>query len=195
MNVEKISVTGEKADGMKQVIYMIGMMGAGKTTVGRTLAQRIGWDFIDMDREIEREQGKRISEIFSSEGEPAFRAMETDLLKRLAGRRRTVIATGGGAALSPENQRLLAQSGLVIYLRVSPDDVLARTQGDATRPNLMADDKRARIESLLEIRSPIYCATADISFRSSGASSGSLVAKILKHPKLKKLIEDADKNL
>ena len=162
---------------MKQVIYMIGMMGAGKTTVGRTLAQRIGWDFIDMDREIEREQGKRISEIFSSEGEPAFRAMETDLLKRLAGRRRTVIATGGGAALSPENQRLLAQSGLVIYLRVSPDDVLAR------------------IESLLEIRSPIYCATADISFRSSGASSGSLVAKILKHPKLKKLIEDADKNL
>ena len=67
---------------MKQVIYMIGMMGAGKTTVGRTLAQRIGWDFIDMDREIEREQGKRISEIFSSEGEPAFRAMETDLLKR-----------------------------------------------------------------------------------------------------------------
>ena len=178
---------------MKQVIYLIGMMGAGKTTVGRTLAQRIGWDFIDMDREIEREQGKRISEIFSSEGEPAFRAMETDLLKRLAGRRRTVIATGGGAALSPENQRLLAQSGL--YLRVSPDDVLARTQGDATRPNLMADDKRARIESLLEIRSPIYCATADISFRSSGASSGSLVAKILKHPKLKKLIEDADKNL
>ena len=174
---------------------MIGFMGAGKSSVGRTLAPRIGWDFIDMDREIEREQGKRISEIFSSEGEPAFRAMETDLLKRLAGRRRTVIATGGGAALSPENQRLLAQSGLVIYLRVSPDDVLARTQGDATRPNLMADDKRARIESLLEIRSPIYCATADISFRSSGASSGSLVAKILKHPKLKKLIEDADKNL
>ena len=82
----------------------------------------------------------------------------------------------------------------MIYLRVSPDDVLARTQGDATRPNLMADDKRARIESLLEIRSPIYCATADISFRSSGASSGSLVAKILKHPKLKKLIEDAAKN-
>lgn len=68
MNVAKISVTGEKAGGMKQVIYMIGMMGAGKTTVGRTLAQRIGWDFIDMDREIEREQGKRISEIFSSEG-------------------------------------------------------------------------------------------------------------------------------
>ena len=61
--MKKISVTGEKADGMKQVIYMIGMMGAGKTTVGRTLAQRIGWDFIDMDREIEREQGKRISEI------------------------------------------------------------------------------------------------------------------------------------
>ena len=108
MNVAKISVTGEKAGSMKQVIYMIGMMGAGKTTVGRTLAQRIGWDFIDMDRETEREQGKRISEIFSSEGEPAFRAMETDLLKRLAGCRRTVIATGGGAALSPENQRILS---------------------------------------------------------------------------------------
>ncbi len=171
----------------KKLIFFIGMMGAGKTTIGRILAQRIGWDFIDMDQEIVRETGTPISEIFRTRGEPEFRRIESELLARLCSRERTVIATGGGVILDSRNQKLLAENGLVIYLRVTADDVLLRTRNDTSRPNLDAEDKRARAESLIEFRAPLYTATADMSLQSGGQPPAALAAKIAGHPKLKSL--------
>ena len=168
---------------------MIGMMGAGKTTVGRILAERTGRRCIDMDREIERESGATIPEIFREKGEPAFREMEAGLLRRLSLQEDCIISTGGGVVLARENREILSRTGLVVYRRVSADDVLARTRNDTSRPNLVADDRRARIEALIEARQPLYCATADISFRSSGASPAALASRILAHPKMKALFQ------
>lgn len=174
---------------MGKLIYLIGMMGAGKTTVGRILSERTGWECVDMDREIERETGRTIPDIFREDGEPAFRRLESELLARLAGRERCIVSTGGGAVLAAENRQTMSDTGLVVYLRVSADDVLARTRGDTNRPNLAAEDRRARVESLLEARHPLYCATADISFRSTSGSAAALAARVLAHPRVRALFE------
>lgn len=184
-------ISFELKENMARLLYLIGMMGAGKTTAGRILAERTGWRFIDMDREIERESGRTIPEIFREQGEGAFRKMETALLRRLSTEEGCIVSTGGGAVLAEENRRILAGSGLVVYLRVSAQDVLERTRGDTGRPNLVAEDRRARIESLIEQRQPLYCATAEVSFKSSGGSPGSLVSRILAHPKVKALFSGA----
>ncbi|MDD7442399.1 MAG: shikimate kinase [Sutterellaceae bacterium] len=172
---------------MKRVVYLIGMMGAGKSTVGKMLSQRLGWDFIDMDREIERREGRTIPEIFASDGEAGFRQLESGLLEELSRRLGLVVATGGGAVLAPRAQGLMSGSGLVVYLRVDAETSYARTKSDRSRPNLESDDRMQRIRELLERRSPTYCATADVSFQSSGGSPARIVEKILNHPKMKAL--------
>src|ERR671913_807577 len=101
-------------------IYLVGLMGAGKTSVGRLLARRLGKTFYDCDHEIERVTGVRIPVIFEIEGEAGFRARESRMLAELARRENIVLATGGGAVLSAENRRVLAQSGTVVYLRAAP---------------------------------------------------------------------------
>lgn len=175
---------------MGKIIYLVGMMGAGKSTVGRILAEKTGWPWVDMDRQIEQERGLSIPRIFELLGEAGFRRMETDLLRRLSVRDRLVVSTGGGVILSEENRRILSETGLVVYLRVSAETVLARTRGCTGRPKLAGDNKEERVRSLLEARHPLYCATSDISFRSAEGSPAALAARILAHPRVGRLLSE-----
>lgn len=119
-------------------IILVGYMGCGKTTVGKNVAKNKSFTFIDTDEMIEKQQGKKISEIFDKNGEAAFRDMETEYLKQLLGsnQENLVISTGGGMAVREENRKLLAKLGRVIYLKVSPEVVYDRLKTDTTRPLL-----------------------------------------------------------
>src|SRR5688572_15628931 len=119
-------------------IFLVGLMGAGKTSVGKLLARRLGKTFLDCDHEIERATGVRIPLIFEIEGEEGFRARECRMLGELVQRQDIVLATSGGAVLSEHNRRALAQHGTVVYLRASPNDLWQRTRDDRMRPLLRA---------------------------------------------------------
>jgi len=155
------------------------MMGAGKSTVGRLLARRCGFDFIDCDRELEARSGVTIATIFELEGEESFRRREAALIDELTQRPRTVLATGGGAILSEENRRHLHGRGLVIYLRASIDEILRRTQKDRARPLLQTTDRRGRISQLLAEREALYEGIAHVTVQSSSGNPNRLVAKLL----------------
>jgi shikimate kinase len=134
-------------------IYLIGFMGAGKTSVGRALAARLKWAFVDLDAEIERSQEKSIPDIFTQSGEPHFRRLESEHLKHLSGRPHVVIAPGGGAVMDPENLELMNSTGVTVWLNVSFETAARRVAMDGTRP-LFKDPKKA--EQLYESRIPIY---------------------------------------
>ena len=153
------------------------MMGAGKSTVGRLLARRCGFEFIDCDRELEARSGVSVATIFELEGEGSFRRREAALLDELTQRPRTVLATGGGAVLGEENRRHLRERGLVIYLRASLDEILRRTQKDRGRPLLQTADRRGRIEQLLAERAALYEEIAHVSVQSGSGSPSRLVAR------------------
>lgn len=143
-------------------LYLIGMMGAGKTTIGRQLARRLSKRFVDLDHELERRTGVRIPVIFEIEGEPGFRRRESQVLGELASESGLVVATGGGVVLDPDNRACLARSGLVIYLNVPPEVLFDRTRHDRNRPLLQVADPRARIEQLHAQRDPLYRQVADL---------------------------------
>jgi shikimate kinase len=145
-----------------QNIYLSGMMGAGKTTIGRHLARRLHKRFVDADHEIEARTGASIPLIFELEGEEGFRRREAEVIRQLSEERDLVLATGGGAVLNPENRRCLARSGIVVYLSVTPQLLWERTRHDKNRPLLQVADPRARIEELFAQRDPIYREIADI---------------------------------
>jgi len=138
------------------LICLVGMMGAGKTTVGRRLARRLGWSFVDADRELEARLGVPIATIFELEGEAGFRQRESELIDELTHRSATVLATGGGAVIDPVNRAALNERGQVIYLRASVGDLWQRLRRDTTRPLLRTEDPRARVEALVELRDPLY---------------------------------------
>jgi shikimate kinase len=165
-------------------IFIIGMMGAGKSTIGRLLAQAIGFDFIDADRELEARSGVPIPTIFEIEGEAGFRRREAALLDELSSRPGIVLATGGGAVLDGDTRARLHERGLVIYLRASADEVYRRTRRDKSRPLLQTADPRARIEALLVEREALYAATAHLTFQSAAANPRRLVERLLAHPQL-----------
>jgi shikimate kinase len=165
-------------------VFLIGMMGAGKSTIGRLLARALGFQFVDADREIEARSGVAITTIFEVEGEEGFRRRETVMLDELTRRRGLVIATGGGAILSEENRRNLRSRGLVIYLQASADEISRRTSHDKSRPLLRTADPRARIVALLTHRAPLYAETAHLTFHSSMASPKKLVRRILDSPEV-----------
>ena len=146
--------------GPSGLICLVGMMGAGKTTVGKRLARRLGWAFVDSDRELEARLGVSIPTIFDLEGEAGFRRRESELVQELALRRGTILATGGGAILDPENRRVLHEQAHVVYLRATVQDLWLRLRRDTTRPLLRAPDPRARIEALVRDREPLYQAVA-----------------------------------
>ena len=129
-------------------IVLIGFMGSGKTTVGRALSAKSDMEFLDTDALIEK-------------GEAHFRALENAALKSLAATKDKVISTGGGIVSSPNNRELLKKAGKVIYLRVSPETVIKRLEGDISRPLLMGEDKLSRVEELLSSRRALYESTAD----------------------------------
>jgi len=165
-------------------IFLIGMMGAGKSTVGRLLAAGCGFEFIDCDRELESRAGTSVATMFELEGEAGFRLREHQLLDELTRRPHLVLATGGGAILSEDNRAMLRSRGLVIYLQASPDEIARRTRGDASRPLLQVDDRRARIQDLLAQRAPLYRQTAHLVFRSAASNPRRLVARLLAHPQI-----------
>lgn len=149
-------------------IYLVGMMGAGKTTIGRQLARRLKKRFIDCDQEIEARTGVRIPVIFEIEGEAGFRRRESQVLQALSEERDLVLATGGGAVLDPQNRKRLAETGLVIYLCVQPDELFARTRHDRNRPLLQVADPLSKIRELHQQRDPLYREIADIVMEGGG---------------------------
>ena len=165
---------------MKQCdnIYLVGMMGAGKTTIGRQLARRLEMRFVDCDHEIESRTGVKIPVIFELEGEAGFRRRESRVLKDLSQERRIVLATGGGAVLDPQNRQILADNGMVIYIRVLPQMLWERTRHDKNRPLLQVEDPRAKIEQLFEQRDPLYREVAAIIVEGGRAGPGNVVQQL-----------------
>ncbi|AJP49068.1 shikimate kinase [Rugosibacter aromaticivorans] len=159
-------------------IYLVGMPGAGKTTVGRQLARRLHRQFIDADHEIEVRAGVKIPVIFETEGEAGFREQETRVIADLAKQSNLIVATGGGAVLRPENCDAIKKSGLVVYLRVAPRILFDRTHHDANRPLLQVANPMMRIEELFTQRDPIYQDVADLVMTSGGGSVFHLVTQV-----------------
>lgn len=160
-------------------IYLIGPMGAGKTTIGRQLARTLGLDFLDSDREIERRSGVDIPTIFDFEGEEGFRLRERAMIDALTRRDDIVLATGGGVVLDPENRRDLVNRGTVVYLDTSVDEQLRRTRHDRHRPLLQADDRRATLERLNAEREPLYREIADIVIGTDSSRRAATVERIV----------------
>ncbi len=174
-------------------IVLVGFMATGKTSVGRRLAERVEYAFVDVDDLIEAEAGMPIPRIFEEQGEPAFRNLEAQMIAKAARTSRTVIATGGGAVVNPANMRCLKTSGIVIALTADPETILARvgTGAGASRPMLRGDAK-ARICSLLVERGPAY-AQADVTLDTSSATVDE-IADVILHlsPPLRMSPEDCD---
>jgi shikimate kinase len=155
-------------------------MGAGKTTVGRQLARRLGKRFIDADHEIEQRTGVRVSLIFEIEGEAGFRAREAQTIDMLTAQDDIVLATGGGAVLDPENRKRLTSRGFVVYLRAQPRDLYVRTRHDKSRPLLQASDPLRRLEELHRACDPLYSEVAHLVVDTGRQSVGVLVDQLLK---------------
>jgi shikimate kinase len=143
-------------------LFLVGMMGAGKTTVGRLLARRMKLRFVDSDHEIERRCGVKVPTIFEIEGEAGFRAREAQILAELTVLEGIVLATGGGAILADENRRRLAASGTVVYLCARPEALYERVRQDRNRPLLATPDPLARLRELYVQRDPLYRSVADL---------------------------------
>ncbi len=144
-------------------IVLTGFMGSGKTTIGKLLSERYGYTFIDTDQYIEEKCGCTIAELFSKKGESYFRQLETDILKELnVSLTHAVLSTGGGLPLREENAAELATLGTVIYLQITPEEVISRLSGDNTRPLLSGDDPEQKVRDLLTYRIPLYERAADL---------------------------------
>lgn len=143
-------------------IYLVGPMGAGKTTIGRQLAEALGFTFVDSDHEIEQRTGANIPLIFDVEGEAGFRRRESAVIDELTQRSAIVLATGGGAVLDAANRAHLKERGRVVYLAASIGKLLERTARDRNRPLLQTANPRARLEELMAARDPLYREVADI---------------------------------
>ncbi|WP_108835650.1 shikimate kinase [Tateyamaria sp. Alg231-49] len=146
---------------LKKTIVMVGMMGAGKTAVGRALAQRIGVPFLDSDAEIEAAARRTVPEIFERDGEPFFRSKETQVISRLLDTKRCVLSTGGGAFLAQENRENISESGVSVWLNADLDLLWQRVRHKDTRPLLRTADPRATLAEIYATRVPLY-AMADV---------------------------------
>jgi len=159
-------------------IFLVGMMGAGKTSVGRVLAKRLEKTFYDSDHVIEDRTGVKIPVIFEIEGEPGFRVRESAVVGELTALHDIVLATGGGAVLGEKNRDRLRTRGTVIYLRATVRDLLNRTRHDKNRPLLQAADPRARLTELYEQRDPLYREVAHLTVDTGNQSITSLVNRL-----------------
>jgi len=159
-------------------IILVGLMGCGKTSVGKVLARLLDKTFVDSDHEIERVTGVRIPVIFEIEGEAGFRAREHKMIAQLVKQDDLLLATGGGAILSQENRDLLKANGTVIYLRAPVKSLLKRTQRDRNRPLLRVPDPAAKLTELYELRDPLYREVAHLIFDTSNQSVRTLAEQI-----------------
>ena len=160
-------------------LFLVGMMGAGKTTVGRLLARRLKRAFFDSDHEIERRCGVRVPVIFDIEGEPGFRAREAHVIAELAAHDDIVLATGGGAVLDAGTRRRLAARGTVVYLHARPADLVQRVRHDRNRPLLATADPLQRLEELYAQRDPLYREIADLVVDTGEQSAQTLARHLL----------------
>lgn len=159
-------------------IFLVGLMGSGKSTVGRHLARRLRRRFIDSDHEIEARTGVGIPLIFEIEGEAGFRAREQAMIEELTTLAGVVLATGGGAVLAAENRSALRARGIVVYLRAAVDDLFARTRHDRNRPLLQTPDPRAKLAELFGQRDPLYQEVADVTVESGAQNVHGLVRRL-----------------
>ncbi|HZG20420.1 MAG TPA: bifunctional shikimate kinase/3-dehydroquinate synthase AroKB [Herbaspirillum sp.] len=165
-------------------IFLVGLMGAGKTTIGRALAKKLNKRFVDSDHEIEARTGTTIPVIFEIEGEESFRRREAEVIRELAAQPDIVLATGGGAVLRPENRENLKKGGTVVYLRASINQILQRTGRDKNRPLLQTADPRRKLEELSRQRDPLYREVADFVIETNRPNVQFLVQTIISHLEL-----------
>ncbi len=156
-------------------LILVGMMGSGKSTVGRVLARQLGMEFVDSDEEIIKRTGVTVPHIFDIEGEAGFRQREVVAIRDLVCRDNMVLATGGGAVLDEQNRLSLQQNGIVIYLKASVHDLWQRTRHDRNRPLLQTDNPRAKLTELFQQRDPLYTRVSDIVVQSGKQSAHALV--------------------
>lgn len=171
-------------------IFLVGMMGAGKTTIGKSLARALQRDFLDLDHELEARCGVKIPVIFEIEGESGFRKRERQVLNECTVRPGIVLATGGGAVLASENRQALRGRGIVVYLRASVDELFRRTSRDRNRPLLATADPKSTLRNLLEMREPLYEEVADLIMDTGTVSVGVLVGQLIEQ--LKKINKTLD---
>jgi shikimate kinase len=161
-------------------IFFVGLMGAGKTTIGKLLAKHLGKVFYDTDHEIEKRTGVKISTIFELEGEAGFRKRETAIIQELSQLSHIVMATGGGAILAQENRQVLKANGRVIYLRANVNELWHRMRNDKHRPLLQNVDIRAKLEQLYAERNPLYTETAELIFDTGNQPVANILNQIEK---------------
>ena len=167
-------------------IVLIGLMGSGKSTVGRELSRRTGLPFLDMDAVIEEQVGMSIPDIFREKGENHFRVLETALLRYIErsvaeGQGAHIISTGGGVVLRPENRDILRRLGMTVWLNVDLPNLLQRTARAQNRPLLQVDDREATLRELLTVRSPLYTQASHLRINSSEMKVSEVVDSILRH--------------
>ncbi len=162
-------------------IFLIGSMGAGKTTIGRQLAKRLKRPFFDSDHELVERCGVDIPTIFEFEGESGFRDRESQVIDELSRREDIVLATGGGAVLRPENRKMLAARGTVIYLRVTLENQYLRTSADRNRPLLQGGNLKEKLKKLRDERDPLYRALADHVLNTDNRTPATVAQAIQRH--------------
>jgi shikimate kinase len=160
-------------------VVMVGFMGSGKTAVGRRLAQRLGYHFLDTDHFIESELGCTIAELFTSKGEAAFRELEARMAERLRRLDNHVISTGGGMVAAPGNLERLKAAGLVVFLKAELKDILARLERDTRRPMLQGHDLQERVANLMTERLPLY-EQSDIVVETGGKGVNRVAGEIIR---------------
>jgi shikimate kinase len=165
------------------ILTLIGYRATGKTSLAQKLAVALNWEAIDADVEIERRAGKSIKQIFAEDGEPAFRDLEAEVIADLCQKDRLVIASGGGAPMREASRETMRQAGKVVWLRATPETILARMSGDATtadrRPDLTNKGGLKEIVDMLELRDPIYRETADFEIDTEQKSLDQIMEEIL----------------
>jgi shikimate kinase len=164
-------------------VVLWGFMGCGKSAVGARLAERLGWEHIDLDREIVRRAGRSIAEIFRAEGEATFRRLEVEATRALIGRTQVVFSCGGGWVTNPESSELVPPRSLTVWLHVSPEVALSRVRADrggAVRPMLDTPDPEAAARALHAAREPLY-GRADVKIHTDGREVDALVTEIEAH--------------
>ncbi|ARD44143.1 shikimate kinase AroK [Colwellia sp. BRX10-3] len=164
----------------KRNIFLVGPMGAGKSTIGRELADKLHLEFFDSDQEIERRTGADIAWVFDLEGEEGFRLREESVIEDLSEKQGIVLATGGGSVISAQVRNRLSARGIVVYLETTIDKQVARTQRDRRRPLLQTDEEpRTVLENLAVERNPLYEEIADVIVQTDDQSAKVVASKIV----------------